>query len=138
MSEITVNMNPAQLVKYVPSDAWARFAEDVQLQTITPLEFGNGKEIKLESGSTYVAVGLKVKEVLTPEKFFALKAIIEESLMKAVMVCVVDADWLQGIETWFDVEVPEIPEEFLEDGYNYTAILKGNKQLVMVRVPSND
>ena len=135
MSEIPVNMNPAQLVKYVPSDAWARFAEDVQLQTNTKLEFGNGREIKLATGSTYVGVGLKVKEVLTAEKFFALKAIIEESLMKAVIAGVVDADWLQGIETWFDVEVPEVPEELLEDGYEYAAILKGNKQIVMVRVP---
>ena len=136
MSEgIIVNPNPAQLIAVDPSDTWADYAERVQLKSKKPLQHGNGEAIVLEPDCVYSSVLLKMVRTLTSSEFETLLGGIMHTIDQLEKAGMLPKGIVKVVSTPFDINTPEVPEQFLDEAYDYKVILEGATWLVMVRVP---
>ena len=130
---ITINPNPAQTVAVDTTETFADFANKVFKLSKRPIRHGNGKPIELEPGSKNSVLLLRISELATPQQFEALFGIIMQGIIAATAQGIIPEGWLQGVSTPFDLLTPAIPEQYIDEEYEYKIILTGEMQYVVTR-----
>ena len=132
---VEINPNPALSIAVDPTDTFSDYQEKIIKKSKRQLRHGNGQPIELQPDSIYTTLLMKVKYLLSTEKFYVLEGIIGQSIMKAVMDGVIEPDWFQGITTPLDLHTPPIPEQFQEEGHEIKMFLSGETKFVVSKNP---
>ena len=132
---VAINPNPALAVTANTEETFQDFASRVFRTSKRQLRHGNGQLIQLVPNSVYTTLLLKVKYLLSPEKFNVLEGIIGQSIMQAVMTGVIEPDWFQGLATPLDLLTPPIPEQFQDEENEIKLFLTGETQFAVSKTP---
>jgi hypothetical protein len=130
-----INPNPAQQITAETTETFQDFANRVFKASKRSIRHGNGLPVEIEPGGIYSTLLIKVKKLLTAEKFFEVQEYIERGIIQAVMDGVVEPDWFQGITTPFDLHPPEVPEHYKDDDHEIKAYLVGETGFVFTQTP---
>ena len=132
---MNVNPNPAQQITVNLETTFEDFKNQVFKKSKRPLRHGNGQLIELAPDAVYTTVLLKVKYLLSAEKFNVLEGIIGLSIMQAVMDGVIEPDWFQGLATPLDLHTPAIPEQYQDDNHDIKIYLVGETGFAVAKTP---
>ena len=133
-----INPNPAQQITANTAETFDDYANRIFKTSKKRIQHGNGEPVELAPDSVYSTILLKVKYLLSQEKFNVLEGIIGQSIMQAVMDGVIEPDWFQGLATPLDLHTPAIPEQYQEEGHEIKVFLAGETGFVMQKTKIPD